>query len=154
MSRIATYGRSIYDPSMWVYGNARYAMFSVVAEGDEVVVGWLAEKWDKWRHLSTRPAPTAAKDALLHWLKARKLFTDDAMSLNLRLFNQATNGKKNKHPKTSQWWHMDRSSLLVSAEEFYAARLHVLEACARRPAAVPSPVCRAKQKPEVRASMR
>jgi hypothetical protein len=154
MSHIATYGRSIYDPSMWVYGNARYAMFSVVAEGDEVVVGWLAEKWDKWRHLSTRPAPTAAKDVLLHWLKARKLFTDDAMSLNLRLFNQATNGKKNKHPKTSQWWHMDRSSLLVSAEEFYAARLHVLEACARRPAAVTSPVCRAKQKPEVRASMR
>ena len=149
MSRIATYGRSIYDPSMWVYGNARYAMCSVVAEGDEVVVGWLAEKWDKWRHLSTRPAPTADKDVLIHWLKARKLFTDDAMSLNLRLFNQATNGKKNKHPKTSQWWHMDRSSLLVSAEEFYASRLHVLEACARRPTAVTSPVCRAKQKPEV-----
>lgn len=58
---------------------------------------------------------TADKDILIHWLKARKLFTDDAVSLNLRLFNQATNGKKNKHPKTSQWWHMDRSSLLVSA---------------------------------------
>ena len=124
-------------------------MFSVVAEGDEVVVSWLAEKWDKWSHLSKRPSTTASKDVLIHWLKARKLFTDDAMSLNLRLFNQATNGKKNKHPKTSQWWHMDRSSLLESAEEFYAARLHVLEACARRSSSVTSPIRGAKQKPEV-----
>ena len=56
MSRIATYGRSIYDPSMWVYGNARYAMCSVVAEGDEVVVGWLAEKWMDF----SGPAPIQA----------------------------------------------------------------------------------------------
>ena len=55
MPKVEKKGPPLHDPPDWMPGETLYPMFGLIAYGAEPVIKWLAEKWDKWRHLNTSP---------------------------------------------------------------------------------------------------